>query len=207
MTREVQITDPRSAEWGQLSDRVAVVFGGVTSVGDLRARRQVGSALLAGCDVVWFDGWEEAEYDDGRWQRVPVPSESDGLVMIVGYREAERSLAVNRMVRADRWLRTRAGGRGDGSGTDLVFDAAERGFVKVVQRPLSLSARTLRGRAGWKLLKPVVDQLAQQLETPVCISYADDHSLPSAWNAARRWTGCPAGSEFVAPAPRGPGSR
>lgn len=200
MITEIGPIDPQVAPWPTLSDRVVVVFGGVTRSGDRRARRQLRRAVAAGCDAVWFDAWEGVVHLPTRVERHVFEADQDQTVVVVGYRALERNLLVNRLPNGNRFIRQVLERRGllQQPGvvrTMRVFDAL---WGRLAFPVLVAVAKVARGRMAWPEVAPLVAAVADHLDAPECLIFTDDHSLPVAWNAARFvWRDCPASNEFI----------
>ena len=199
MSSEIGPLDPRVDTWPELSDRVVVVFGGVTSRGDSRARERVREAFENDCDVVWFDGMERKHLGLTN-RRDAVKENSEHRVVVIGYQADERALFVNRLPNASRFIISRLEktlfGRLPGVAILLgLFEAAWR----TVARPASLVvAKASRGFFAWRLLESRIRAVAARVPKPECVVYTDDYSLPLAWNAAQSiWRDCPAGGNVV----------
>jgi len=151
-----------------LSEGWVLVLGGVTRVGNRRARREIRRAGEEGRDVVWFDGFCETVAETG--ERLAVELKA-GRLWIVDLRSAEETTLAGR-------LRL---------GTALRSNALSRFLWKVIGRRLGL---LLRPRACWKVIREDILSLRSS-PPPQAIILGDDIAVTSAWYAGRLWPGSP----------------
>ena len=156
-----------------LSAPWVLVLGGVSRAGDRRARRAVLAALEANTNVIWFDGFERPD-DDATED--PTIEPTNGELLIVGFRDAERRLFLNRI--------------------ENVFGSTpkRRKFRNQFVRPLGTVTRSYR---NWILLRPTLRSMMPVVSSPTQIIWSDDFSLASAWHIARLWPDAAVAMEFV----------
>lgn len=198
MTNEIGPLRIGVDEWPELSDHVAVIFGGITRSGDRRARRNVRAAVEDGCDVIWFDGWEGREDSPDGSRRQPLDSALDGTVVIIGYREMERNLVVNRLPQMNRRIDKGVKSLPIGNSRPVrralaLFDSA---FTSSVRPWLKFVSSVFRGWFAWRRLSAVVAEVARRQPVVLSLVYVDDYSLPLAWNAAHHWPDCRTGGSY-----------
>jgi hypothetical protein len=171
----VTYTSPGALDSGVIGNRWVIVFGGVSRQGNRRSRRTAASALRAGLDVVWFDGFEETY--TGSEERVALDGpEGAAHLVVVGIQAAENLTFAGR-------LRT---------GGPFLRNPITKALWKVLFRRLGT---LLRARACWKVVRDDVHALAD-LDDPAMLFYGDDYAITSAWYAGKIWTRPPILAQF-----------
>ena len=183
-----------------------LVLGGVSRVGNRRARRFSIQAAISGKKVVWFDGFEEV-WEDSAKGRVDLPSDTpDEAIFVFGYRDQEQRFFLNRLANAvpravfapGSWAAKQLG---RSSNESLAhFGRRIRRITRKVGEALRSKflgklAAAFRGRAGYKIVRTQLVQLARST-TPSAIIFCDDFALTTAWHAARIWPDAPVSSEL-----------
>ncbi len=151
-----------------------LIVGGLTRVGDQRARRAAEIALAADLSVVWFDGYEQEADSDGR--RVPLGEVDSPDSIVVLYKDAERHLLLNRL---------------DWSLSQSLKSPSLRRLRRKTVRPLVAATRSYR---NWRLLRI---QIGMFDSAPDHIVWCDDYGVSAAWHSARRWPGARVGMDLV----------
>lgn len=192
-----------------LDDSWILIFGGVSRLGNRRARRFTTGALEARKHVVWIDGFEE-EHDRPEGGRVPLEIGSGGCsVFVLRYRSQERGLWVNRLATAiPRAIFAPGSKIAEILGRSKHEKVAHFGRrIRRVTRRVGTAARSrflarfasaFRGRGGYAILKPKLQEMAQ-LSRPSEIVFCDDFALTAAWHAARQWPDVRVSSELSEP--------
>lgn len=152
-----------------------VVFGGVTRIGNRRARRAAARALSWGMDVVWFDGYEEVHPSGSRVRLKASPTDG-AKVVVVGFRNEESSGLAGR-------LRNRTAGDQEVETSRLWSPTTRR------------VGNLLRSRACWTAVREDVRRISG-IEDPKFIVFTDDHMITSAWYAGRIWAATPICSDL-----------
>ena len=200
MTSEIGPLDPKNDAWPELSERVAIIFGGVTRSGDRRARREIRKAFANDCDVVWFDAWEGEDHSGLTIRRHVFEENSDHRVLVVACRAEERALLVNRLPNAPRYVISRLEKSPFGRlpGMPGLLGLIETAWRRLARPVFVAIAKSSRGVLAWQRLESRIRAVAAHVPSPECVVYVDDYSLPVAWNAARSiWHDCPAGGGFI----------
>lgn len=153
-----------------IGQRWVLVLGGVTRVGNRRARRAATEALQSEFDVVWFDGFEAKHPMTN--DRVELELEGETTTLhVVGFGVAEVNTLAGRL-RLSKALQTNP-------------------VVRVIWRYLLRRLGTfLRARTCWGLIRPDVRRLSDGTP-PSAIVFGDDYSITSAWYAGRIWDDVP----------------
>lgn len=154
-----------------------LVFGGVTRVGNRRARRAIDQAAGEGWGIVWFDGF--CERSDKTGERVPVKGADTMQLTVVEFSQEEERTLSGRLRLGTVWRRNRIG----------------QFFWTRFGRRLGL---ILRPRACWKVVASDVHQL-RTVPAPCAIVYGDEFALTSAWYAGRMWSSPPIGTVLSGP--------
>ena len=153
-----------------------VIFGGVTRIGNRRARRAANRALTWGLDVLWFDGYEESDSVTGARVRLKARPSNDAKLIVVGFKQREASTFAARL-RGNSKTR-------DGSRVNKVWRGMAGRF-----------GRLFRARTCWSIVRADVRSLSEVAD-PSFIVYVDDHTLTSAWYAGRIWRSSPICSDL-----------
>ena len=155
-----------------------VIFGGVTRVGNRRARRAATRALSWGLDVLWFDGYEETDSVTGARVRLKTRPTNEAKLIVVGFKQRESSTFAARLRDTSK--------SGGGSRVKKVWRGIAGRF-----------GRLYRARTCWSIVRPDLRSLSQ-VGDPSFIVYVDDHTLTSAWYAGRIWRSSPICSDLPA---------
>jgi hypothetical protein len=172
-----------------------LVIGGVSRDGNKRARRAAREAASEGLNVLWLDGYEEAEPGEGT-TRVPIEGlNGPGSVVVAGFRLRERSSLLNRLSYGSPKGSHSVAETEDGVGFDPPTSHFGRAIAKLRKTLFRKFNQVFRGYLLWRLLRPTLANLHDSSPPPTSIVYCEDYTIPTGWHAARIWD-VPIGMEF-----------